>query len=372
MMTPKLSSFWMRIQGSLFPKLERAFDHPLTEEHKKVARTLEILRVEETIKQPVQWTGRPAQEWAVLCRAFVAKSVLGLPTTRSLIDRLKSDETLARMCGWKNASKVPHESTFSRVFAQLVRLNMAERIHGAVVETHLGSELVEHASMDGSAIKGRERALGKAPKVKAPPKKRGRKKKGEKTPVIEAAPVEQPALSRYVRMRPGRMLKALPQGCDWGSKKNSQGKVETWKGFKIHVLSADGEIPLACVLTSASVHDSQAAPYLLKRARERTTFLYALADAAYDAKAIKDLVCRQGGVPIMDANPRRGKTKIPMDPDRERRYRNRSGAERIFSRLKDEFGATMIRVRGHRKVGTHLMFAVLALTADQLLRLGSA
>jgi hypothetical protein len=173
-------------------------------------------------------------------------------------------------------------------------------------------------------------------------------------------------------MRPGHILKALPQECDWGCKKNSQWKVETWKGFKLHVLSADGEIPLACVLTGASVHDSQAAPYLLKSASERTTFLYALADAAYDAKAIKDLVCSQRGFPIIDANPRRGKTKSPMDPDRERRYRNRSGAERFFSRLKDEFGARMIRVRGSRKVGAHLMFAVLALTADQLLRLGSS
>ncbi|WP_160315857.1 hypothetical protein [Leptospirillum ferriphilum] len=43
---------------------------------------------------------------------------------------------------------------------------MTERIHGAVVETLLGAKLVEHVSMDGSAIKGRERALGKTPKVK--------------------------------------------------------------------------------------------------------------------------------------------------------------------------------------------------------------
>ena len=285
--------------------------------------------MEETIKQPTQWTVRPAQEWSVLCRAFIAKSVLGLPTTRSLIDRLKSDESLARICGWSHASKVPQESTFSRVFGQLARLNVAERIHGAVVETHLGEELVEHASMDGSAIKGRERARGHAPKVKAPPKKRGRKKKGEVAPEISLHPKDLPALSRYVRMRPGQILKALPQECDWGCKKNSQGKVETWKGFKLHVLSADGEIPLACVLTGASVHDSQAAPYLLKRARERTTFLYGLADAAYDAKAIKDLVCHQGGVPNIDANPRRGKTKSPMDPDRERRYKKtiRSGTD---------------------------------------------
>lgn len=176
MMTLKLSSYWNRTQNSLFPKLEGAFDHRLTEDHKKVAQTLEILRVEETIKQPYQWTGRPAQEWSVLCRAFIAKSLLGLPTTRSLIDRLKSDESLARICGWTQASKVPHESTFSRVFGQLVRLNVAERIHGAVVETHLGAELVKHVSMDGSAIKGRERAREQPPKVKAPPKKRGRKK----------------------------------------------------------------------------------------------------------------------------------------------------------------------------------------------------
>jgi hypothetical protein len=52
MMIPKLSSYWNRIQHSLFPKLESALDHRLTEEHKKVGQTLEILRVEETIKQP--------------------------------------------------------------------------------------------------------------------------------------------------------------------------------------------------------------------------------------------------------------------------------------------------------------------------------
>jgi len=36
--------------------------------------------------------------------------------------------------------------------------------------------------------------------------------------------------------------------------------------------------------------------------------------------------------------------------------------------LKDEFGARHVRVRGATKVMAHLMFGVLALTADQLLR----
>ena len=50
------------------------------------------------------------------------------------------------------------------------------------------------------------------------------------------------------------------------------------------------------------------------------------------------------------------------------RYNERTAVERVNGRLKDEFGARMIRVRGHAKVMCHLMFGVLALTADQLIR----
>ena len=43
--------------------------------------------------------------------------------------------------------------------------------------------------------------------------------------------------------------------------------------------------------------------------------------------------------------------------------------ERVYSRLKDEFGARTVRVRGAHKIMAHLMFGVLALTVDQLLKL---
>ena len=36
---------------------------------------------------------------------------------------------------------------------------------------------------------------------------------------------------------------------------------------------------------------------------------------------------------------------------------------------KDEFGGRYVRVRGHSKVYCHLMFGILALTVDQLMRL---
>jgi hypothetical protein len=44
--------------------------------------------------------------------------------------------------------------------------------------------------------------------------------------------------------------------------------------------------------------------------------------------------------------------------------------ERVNARLKDEFGGRTVCVRGAAKVMAHLMFGVLALTVDQLLRLG--
>ena len=63
--------------------------------------------------------------------------------------------------------------------------------------------------------------------------------------------------------------------------------------------------------------------------------------------------------------------KLPpqLCPAKAERYNIRTMVERVFSRLKDEFGANTIRVRGAKKVMAHLMFSVSALTVDQLLRL---
>ena len=49
------------------------------------------------------------------------------------------------------------------------------------------------------------------------------------------------------------------------------------------------------------------------------------------------------------------------------RYNERSTVERVNARLKDEFGGRVVRVRGHAKVMCHLMFGILALTANQMM-----
>jgi hypothetical protein len=53
------------------------------------------------------------------------------------------------------------------------------------------------------------------------------------------------------------------------------------------------------------------------------------------------------------------------------RYRERSAEERVNARLKDEFGGCAIRARGHANAMCHPMFGIVALAADQLLRLNT-
>ena len=91
-------------------------------------------------------------------------------------------------------------------------------------------------------------------------------------------------------------------------------------------------------------------------------------DSAYDAGEIREASAELGHVPIIDKNARGGRS-VPMEPDRARRYQNRTASERVNARLKDNCGGRMVRVRGKPKVHTHLMFGVLVLFAEALLGL---
>jgi Transposase DDE domain len=153
--------------------------------------------------------------------------------------------------------------------------------------------------------------------------------------------------------------------CDWGIKRDTDGNEYRWRGYKAHLSWAEGMIPLLCVTTAASVHDSQVAIPMMKQLASSVSSLYDLMDSAYDAPAIRQVSTSLGHVPLIDQNPRRGE-KIALAPCESVRYRERSNAERGNSRLKDSFGLRFVRVRGHAKVHLHTLFGVLALFADQI------
>ena len=95
-------------------------------------------------------------------------------------------------------------------------------------------------------------------------------------------------------------------------KKNSKGYKVSWIGYKLHLDCIDGDIPISAILTSASLHDSQAAIPLAQMSSQRVSSLYDLMDSAYDAPQIHSFSEDLGHKPIIDHNPRGGDKK-PMD-----------------------------------------------------------
>ena len=353
---------WNVIQHDLLPELRNELG-TLTPKLEKVIHTLEWVRIEEFVASSWCGEGRPPHERSWLANAFVAKSVLGLTTTRGLIERLTIDRALRRICGFSLCRKLPSESTFSRAFDEFAQACLAERVHEALIHEHLGDELIGHLSRDGTAIEARERpAKFDSPSVE-PAKKRGRPRRGDVRPPAKESPI-----SRQRRQTLAQMIKDIPTACDRGTKCNAQGYKVSWNGYKLHLDTADCGVPISALLSSASMHDSRAAIPLSLISEQRVTNLYDVMDAAYCSLELHEHCRSLNHVPLIDHNPRGGE-KEEFDPADAIRYNERTVAERSNARLKDEFGGNHLMVKGATKVMGHLMFGVLALSADQLMRL---
>jgi len=379
-LTTTLSEYWSNIQGSLFPWLVEELG-PLTKKQQQLIEILELIRIEELLPDFSRIEGRPRKTRTAIARSFVTKMIYNMDTTVALIERLKTDKNIRRICGWESIYQIPSESTFSRAFAEFSEAALPQKAHEALIDKTLKEEVILHNSRDSTAIIAREKARTKTnvqsdlkPNIK---KKKGSPKKGEKRP-----PPEPTRIEKQKTMLLQEMLSDLPKACDKGAKKDSKGNTMYWTGFKLHLDTVDGGIPVSAIVTSASVHDSQVAIPLATLTAQKITNCYDLMDAAYDISAIIDHSRALGHVPLIDKNPRRDQ-KLQSELKAEKlsrknlnfifpedlRYRERTTAERANARLKDEFGARKLRVRGHAKVVCHLMFGVLVLAADQLMKL---
>ena len=371
-LTAILSQYWSSIQGTLFPWLREELD-PLTQKQQQLIEVLEVIRVEEFLPDRFGFEGRPQKTRAAIVRSFVAKMVYNIETTTFLIERLKSDRNLRRICGWEQVNQLPSESTFSRAFAEFADTSIAKRAHDELIRKTLGNVIVQHKSTDSTAIEAREKPQTKKEAESKPEKVLKRKKKQKKEPT---------RIEMQTSMTTAELLASLPTGCDKGAKRDSKGNVMYWNGYKLHIDTVDGDIPVSVIVTSASVHDSQVAIPLSALSAKKITNCYDLMDSAYDSPEIAAYSLRLNHVPLIDRNPRGDKAlgerldkellarkTLHWAPAEQIRYNERSSAERVNARLKDEFGARKVRVRGHDKVTCHLMFGVLVLAAVQLMNL---
>jgi hypothetical protein len=380
----------------------------LTGPAKRLVATLEMIPLARFVPCGRGWVGRPSKDRLAIASAFVAKAVYGFGTTRALLDALAKDAQLRKICGWEKAWQVPHEATFSRALEEFATMQLPVFVHEALIRESQSERLIGHIARDSTAMEARERfpetraqrearlkarkaqrkqerqaaraaacqaaaAAGKPLPRRGRPPGPSRRYPGGKRPSV---PPSDTRLARQRSMNLSAMLEELPKPCDIGAKTNSQGHQEYWRGYKLHLDVADGQIPISAVLTSASLHDSQVAIPLATLTTQRVTYCYEVMDSAYDADHIHQQSRSLGHVPIIDPHPRRGQ-ELPFQPSgapvlspaQQQRYRERTMVERVNARIKDEFGGRTIRVRGHAKVMAHLMFGILALTVDQLLRI---
>ena len=146
-----VSQYWQTFQHGLFPWLAEELG-PLSERNKRLVQVLELVRVEDWLPgQCVRGRGRPQESRAALARAFLAKVVFDVPTTRALVERLRHDPQLRRLCGWERAGALPGEATFSRAFAEFAASELPGQLHAALVERNLEGHLAGHVSRERAA-----------------------------------------------------------------------------------------------------------------------------------------------------------------------------------------------------------------------------
>lgn len=328
---------------------------------------LAILRLVEEYVPPYEsersTMGRPAYEMGPFLRAFLARSLFRIPTTDDLRKRLMADPNLRQMVGFR---KIPSAATFSRRMAVLAATPMITRALNDMTAQYHEGRIVGHISRDSTAIPVREKPANKKRDVALTPepkRKRGRPRKGDSRPAKKLRRLE-----RQLRMKPGKAVAELDCACAWGCKKNSQGNVSFWKGYKLHLDVTDLGIPVTAVVTGANVHDSQLAIPMEKWTERKITYLYSVMDSAYDARPIADYVEGMGRVPLIDPNKRRGGERKGFTPAQQERFKVRSVVERTNAHLKDWLIPPQIFVRGIAKVSFQLLCAVFSLAALKILQ----
>ncbi len=345
--------------------IQDSFEEYLTEEHRSF---LTMLRVIEEVQPPLAMNryvrGRIPYEDQPIIRAFLARHFFRIATVDGLRNRLLTDPNLRTICGFLDG--VPSAPTFSRRMKAFCSKPVMTQTLNNLVGKYQKDHVVGHINRDSTAIPVRETPVNKKRDVapKAPPKrKRGRPRKDEARPAKEPTVIE-----LQVEQSVRNSLSRLDKACSWGCKKNSQGKVSYWKGYKLHLDVTDIGLPVTAIVTGANVHDSQAAIPMEKLTEKKVLHLYSLMDAAYDAKPIHEYIRGRERVPLIDPNKRKGTDQRSFDPAEKERYKTRTTVERANAHLKDWLIPNQIFVRGFEKVSFLLMCSVVCLAALKILQ----
>ncbi len=378
-----ISKMWNKIlnlESTLFPALQEELRlEELSHKEQKLVKILDFAQIEKNITV-ASITNIP-KDREEIARAFIAKSVYNIQTTRDLIDRLHNDRTLRILCGWRYKNNIPSESKFSRVFKELSELKIAQKTHEQFVKEYLSDTVFMYNATDATKISLRVKPV-KVVKEENPKNKVGRPKKGEiKEPKLPTILEQQQTMTTTKEM-----LALISTKCGVGIKQNSKGNREVWIGGKLHMSVVDGDIPITAFYSGANVHDSSVALPLINETSKRVNYFYDLQDAGYDSEIIRNFSKKLGHRAIIDINPKNSKElkeKIELQTQEQKKfkllhlpqnldihhYNQRSMVERVNKYLKEDFGCNTIYYQGATKVASVLAFGILSICIHQSLKL---
>ena len=211
-----LSKMWLKVinlENSLFPELQASLG-VFSSKEEKLIKILDFAEIEQFIYDTHKTN--IAKDRVQIARAFIAKSVYNIQTTRDLIDRLHVDRTLKILCGWRYSTDIPSEAKFSRVFKEFSEMNLAAKTHDKFIAQYLSDTVFFYNATDATKIPLREKAVKQKkvePKVKYKP---GRPKKGE-----TREPIKPKILQQQKEMKTTKeMLSLVSTECGVGIKQN--------------------------------------------------------------------------------------------------------------------------------------------------------
>lgn len=175
-------SHYISIEPDFFQELEGEFGVKITGKLVNFLRTVEMIRPDRFMTSEMRWcgVGRKKLDREKFFRAFLLKAEFNLPTTKVLIESLRTNTSWRLLCGWEYSSRIPSEATFSRAFSEFAKIELPSAIHEEIVVENCHDELIGHASKDSTAIEVREKPCRRKKRTCKMKKKRGRKARPKK------------------------------------------------------------------------------------------------------------------------------------------------------------------------------------------------
>ena len=210
----RLLALWGELSKRVFPFIMEEVGE-LDDGHKLFVEVCEAV-IDPKDFEYARWAGngRPKASRLAMFKAYLLKMTLNLQGDKDLVGLLRQQPLSRRLCGWSSAGLVPSPSTFCRAFAEFAERGFTDRWFADFVREFHGDAPVETVSYDSAPVPLRAKAVN------------AKKLLSEVDPDQPDPP---PRLEWQRGQKAESAAAELPKECEWGCKKDSQGKTKFWE-----------------------------------------------------------------------------------------------------------------------------------------------